>query len=60
MKFLGDGTEGYFGIPARDLSDEEYDALDDVQRALVDGSRLYAPVKAAKADAAPAPDVTKK
>jgi hypothetical protein len=65
IKYLGDGTEYHFAIPARDLTTEEYDALDTEQRALVRKSALYdyaayhdavtpAP---AKADPAPAEDV---
>jgi hypothetical protein len=41
IKYRGDGTEYLFAIPARDLTTEEYDALDTDQRALVRKSPLY-------------------
>jgi hypothetical protein len=34
--YLGDGSEFYAGVPARDLTDEDYAALSDAQRELVD------------------------
>lgn len=57
--YLGDGSEFHFGIPARDLTDEEYAALSPEEQATVKASRLYqAPPKAkeaAKQDAKAAP-----
>ena len=41
IHYRGDGTEFHYGIPARDLTTEEYDALDTEQRALVRKSPLY-------------------
>lgn len=40
IKYTGAG-EFFTGIPARDLSTEDYDALDNEQRATVRGSALY-------------------
>lgn len=34
-------TEFHYGIPARDLEDEDYDALDNEQRQTVRSSKLY-------------------
>lgn len=34
-------TEFHYGIPARDLTDEDYDALDNEQRATVRNSPRY-------------------
>ena len=59
-RYTGNG-EHYETIPARDLSEEEYAALSDAQRALVGNGRIYAVVvppapekPGKKADAAPA------
>ena len=50
-RYTGNG-EYWSGIPARDLSPEEYDALSEDQRRLVDSGRLYevAPETAPKED----------
>ena len=40
-------AEWHEGIPARDLSAEDFDALDDGQRIVVRASRLYEEVKPA-------------
>lgn len=40
IRYTGDG-EFHSGIPARDLSRDEYDALDKEQRAVVRDSPLY-------------------
>ncbi len=39
-KYIGAG-EFYEGVPARDLSNEEYAALTDEQRRLVNSGKLY-------------------
>jgi hypothetical protein len=39
--YRGDGSAFYAGIPARHLTRDEYDALDETQRALLRGSDLY-------------------
>lgn len=39
-KYLGKG-EGYHGIPARDLSNEDFERLTPEQQALVESSPLY-------------------
>jgi hypothetical protein len=62
--YVGDGTESHFGIPGRDLTDEDWEALDAEQRALVRASRLYQSPPKAKQDApvpadAPAKDAPK-
>jgi len=74
IKYTGDGSEYHSGIPARDLSAAEYDALDKEQRATVRSSPIYnysdyrdaaakakdaADAKTAKSDSAPAKDATK-
>jgi hypothetical protein len=41
IRFLGDGTEAHFGIPARDLDAAAFAALSDEQQATVKASRLY-------------------
>lgn len=45
-KYVG-GGEHYQGIPARDLSAEEFAALEKDQQATVKASKLYEAVKAA-------------
>lgn len=40
-KYTGDGREYLEGVPARDLEEEDYQALDSDQRAAVRGSDLY-------------------
>jgi hypothetical protein len=40
-RYTGDGTSFLEGIPARDLTEEDVAALDDVQRAAVEASDLY-------------------
>lgn len=40
-KFKGDGSEFHSGIPARDLTDEEYDSLSKEDQAVVLASPLY-------------------
>lgn len=40
-RYKGDGSEFYAGIPARNLDEEEYQALDVEQRKLVRESPLY-------------------
>ena len=61
IRFTGDGTEFHSGIPARTLTQHEYDDLDNDQRATVRDSPLYdyagyrEKVQAAKADPPPAP-----
>ncbi|HEY8291070.1 MAG TPA: hypothetical protein VIG44_01215 [Thermomicrobiales bacterium] len=69
IRYTGDGSEFHFSIPARDLTSEEYDALDTDQRALVRKSPLYdyaayheavtppTPAKEPQRDPAPAEDV---
>jgi hypothetical protein len=61
IRYLGDGTEGHFGIPARDLDAAAFAALSDEQQATVKASRLYdyAAIAPAK-DAPPAEDAAKK
>ena len=39
-RYTGSG-EYWNGIPARDLTSKEYEALDDDRRRLVDSGRLY-------------------
>jgi hypothetical protein len=48
------GLETHYGIPARDLTDDDWARLDDEQRATVEGSKLYA-VRAKAAEKAEAP-----
>lgn len=48
-RYKGDGTEFLNGVPARNLSDEEYDALDTEQKSDVRRSGLYDVVSEAKA-----------
>jgi hypothetical protein len=50
--YQGDGTEYLNGVPARDLSDEDWAALDDEHQAAVAASPLYE-VAAAKGTPAP-------
>ena len=38
--YIGDGS-GYYGIPARDLTKAEYEALQNVQKEMVKESQLY-------------------
>ena len=40
FRYIGNG-EYYNSIPARDLTDEDYAALSDEQRRLVDSGKLY-------------------
>jgi hypothetical protein len=40
-RYKGDGTAYLNGVPARNLSDEEYDALETEQKAAVRKSGLY-------------------
>lgn len=40
-RYKGDGNEHHSDIPARDLTEEEYQALSVEQRALVRSSPLY-------------------
>jgi hypothetical protein len=49
-RFKGDGSEFLNGVPARDLSDDEYDALSDEQKAAVLGSTQLYSVRDAKAE----------
>lgn len=42
------------GVPLRDLTQEEYDALPDMEKASVDASELYRKTKPASAKAKPA------
>jgi membrane peptidoglycan carboxypeptidase len=57
--YVGDGSESHFGIPARDLTDDDLATLTDEQKATVKASRLYqSPPKAKdvpKQDAKDAP-----
>lgn len=55
IKFLGGETRYIIGIPARDLSAEDWAELTDEQRTMAVASDLYesAAVEAAIADAAP-------
>jgi hypothetical protein len=39
--YKGDGSRFHAGIPARHLTQDEFDALDETQRALLRGSDLY-------------------
>jgi hypothetical protein len=48
-RFKGDGSEFLNGVPARDLSDDEYDALTDEQKAAVLGNTTLYSVRSAKA-----------
>ncbi len=48
-RYTGNG-EFYNGIPARDLSAEEYAALSEEQKALVDSGRVYEIVKVARVE----------
>jgi hypothetical protein len=41
IRYLGDGTSFLNGIPARDLTEDEFRSLDNVQRAAVRDSPLY-------------------
>ena len=54
-KYVGDGLSHFYGVPPRDLSDEEVAALGEGVAALLKASRDYRhePDKKAKADAAP-------
>jgi hypothetical protein len=53
IKYVGDGA--YFqGIPARDLTDEEFAALPAEQQQILLDSGLYAPAETAEAPEAPA------
>jgi hypothetical protein len=38
--YRGDGSQFYPGIPARDLTEDEFAALSDEQKALVDGGHV--------------------
>lgn len=40
-RYKGDGSEFHMGIPARDLTEEEYDELDKEQKALLRSSPIY-------------------
>lgn len=40
-RFKGDGSEFHAGIPARDLTDEDWQSLDEDERTLVLASKLY-------------------
>ena len=40
-RYTGNGEEYYSGIPARDLTDQEYAALTGEQRARVNSRRIY-------------------
>lgn len=73
IRYTGNGNDYHAGIPMRDLSGPEYDALDADRRAIVRASPVYAygeyrdAVKAAQAkdaakpaaDSAPAKDAGK-
>lgn len=41
IRYKGDGSEFLNGVPAHNLTTEEYDALDNDQRAAVRASPLY-------------------
>lgn len=57
-KFKGTGASYLNGVPARDLTVEEYDALDAETRAAVDASELYKVAGGGDTDAAAKPEVT--
>jgi hypothetical protein len=48
-RYTGDGTAFLEGVPARDLTAEDWALLDDVQRAAVEASDLYAAAAGPKA-----------
>ncbi len=56
-KYLGDGSEFFSGVPARDLSEDEFAALPDEQKAQLaaespaGGKRLYSLHQTAAAEA---------
>lgn len=41
VRFVGDGASWVMGVPARDLTTEEWVGLSDEQRAAAVGSKLY-------------------
>ena len=41
VRYVGDGKQYFIGVPARDLTKEEYDRLDPLARRNVDASDLY-------------------
>lgn len=43
-RYIGEGGAHFIGIPARDLTADEFDALDEQQRAAVTGGGIYEPV----------------
>ena len=53
IKFLGDGSAEIIGIPARDLTVEDWDALAPEQQAHALASGLYKAVEAVVAPIAP-------
>jgi hypothetical protein len=40
-KYTGENGEHYMGIPARDLTEDEFDALSDDQKATLGASKFY-------------------
>ena len=51
VRYRGDGSEHFHGIPAADMTEEEFDALTPEQKATVAGSKLYTLSGAAEKDA---------
>ena len=43
-RYTGDGSQFYSGVPARDLTDHDFEALDEQHRRLVIEGSLYEPV----------------
>lgn len=41
VRYVGNGKQYFIGVPTRDLTKEEYDALDPLARRDVDASDLY-------------------
>jgi hypothetical protein len=51
VRYVGDGKQYFIGVPARDLTKEEYDRLDPASRRDVDASDLYEKAGAKKSSA---------
>ena len=54
------GKQIIYGVPMRDLTDEEYDALSDVLKEQVDGSPLYRKTAPTKKTTTTAPKATER
>lgn len=54
VRYVGNGKQFFIGVPARDLTKEEFDRLDPNERRDVESSDLYSFVKSPSKSNAPA------